>query len=222
MSIFGPHTIELASGIGFDLENPNPATISVYDLSASLSNLCRYTGHCSCFYSVAQHSVLCAAYAEERWGLRVGALALLHDGHEFATGDVNAPFKRLIYESCGAVIEQIAGKIQAAIWEAAGMDRPTGEEWRFVKTADLALLATEATRLMPSRGEGWNIGVEADLDIQIKFLTPLAAEEAFIDACERYGIQFQYDRNKRRDRLGAGQAGSSRVGATEPPSGKLR
>ena len=221
MSIFGPHTIELASGIGFDLENPDPATISVYDLSASLSNLCRYTGHCSCFYSVAQHSVLCAAYAEERWGLRVGALALLHDGHEFATGDVNTPFKRLIYKSCGAVIEQIAGKIQAAIWEAAGMDRPTGEEWRFVKTADLALLATEATRLMPSRGEGWNIGVEADPDTTLRFLSPLSAEEAFIDACERYGIQFQYDRDKRRDRIVAGSARPTGMGSAGEAPGKV-
>ena len=38
--------------------SPDPDTICFEDIAHSLSNMCRYNGHCNDFYSVAEHLVL--------------------------------------------------------------------------------------------------------------------------------------------------------------------
>ena len=43
-----------------DLKNPDPESFDIDDIALGLSHVCRYSGQCSSFYSVAEHSLLCA------------------------------------------------------------------------------------------------------------------------------------------------------------------
>ncbi len=64
--------------------------VCVEDIAHSLSNLCRFNGHCKVFYSVAQHSVLMASLVESD----INRLpALMHDATEAYCGDMIRPIK---------------------------------------------------------------------------------------------------------------------------------
>ena len=58
--------IETATGIYFNFNDPVVEDISILDIAHSLSNQCRFTGHTSEFYSVAEHSMLVAKLVHAR------------------------------------------------------------------------------------------------------------------------------------------------------------
>ena len=59
-SITKPKYMGVYSGQMIDIFNLKSEQIDIEDIAHSLSNLCRYGGHCLFHYSVAQHSVLCS------------------------------------------------------------------------------------------------------------------------------------------------------------------
>lgn len=73
--------------------------ICIEDIAHHLSNICRYTGACPKFYSVAQHSVLvCDALLQGHvpWIARMqpsGLAGLLHDAGEAYFNDLASPVK---------------------------------------------------------------------------------------------------------------------------------
>lgn len=82
------------SGRVMDPCNSSPSDFCRIDIAHALAMKCRYGGHCRFFYSVAQHSVLCAQAAERagtdaRW-------ALMHDAAEAYLCDVPRPVKARI------------------------------------------------------------------------------------------------------------------------------
>lgn len=85
--------IETFSGNRVELLDPSPGDIDIVDIAHALSNLCRFTGQCCRFYSVAEHSVwVCRAVLRE--DEREYALhALLHDAAEAYVADVSSPAK---------------------------------------------------------------------------------------------------------------------------------
>lgn len=85
-------TFQAASGCMVNLVNPTIQQIRIDDISHALGNLCRFGGHTSPFYSVAQHSCLVAALAPPHLKLA----ALLHDASEAYLGDVIKPLKHLL------------------------------------------------------------------------------------------------------------------------------
>lgn len=86
--------IKTFTGKRFDLVDPDPATVDIVDIAHALSMLCRFTGHCREFYSVAQHSVLvCNRVDSAHVPAKVALAALLHDAAEAYTGDLSRPTK---------------------------------------------------------------------------------------------------------------------------------
>lgn len=89
-SLDGEPTIITASGVLFNLIEPRVEDVQAFDIAHGLAMKCRWAGHTSVYYSVAEHSV--------RVSMRCApddALAgLLHDAAESYLGDVSSPLKR--------------------------------------------------------------------------------------------------------------------------------
>jgi 5'-deoxynucleotidase YfbR-like HD superfamily hydrolase len=79
--------IRTFTGKSFDILKPE---LDIEDIAHSLSHLCRYNGHCSRFYSVADHSMMVCHIM----GFKLEGL--LHDASEAYLSDVPAPVKQLL------------------------------------------------------------------------------------------------------------------------------
>lgn len=130
-------SIQLASGRYFDYTNFGSKDIDIRDIAHALSKLCRYTGHCKTFYSVAQHSVHVSNIVPPKFALE----GLLHDASEAYCGDVNRPLKLLLPE-----YRAIEAAVDRAVRTRYGLPEVESPE---VKEADNILLVTESRDLMP-------------------------------------------------------------------------
>lgn len=120
---------------------PSVEDINIADIAHSLSNQCRFTGHTSRFYSVAEHSVLVMrAVADPALKLT----ALLHDASEAYLADLARPIKHA--PDLGEVYLKFEAALEAVIAERFGLRYPYPPE---VKQADDALLAREIHTLLP-------------------------------------------------------------------------
>lgn len=119
--------------------NPDPEDIDIRDIAHSLSQQCRFTGHTSEFYSVAEHSVL----VSEAVPARDAALGLMHDATEAYLADLAKPIKQ------NSGLGEIYNEVEQNLWRAIAdhFDLPY-EIPASVKKADVVLLATEARDLM--------------------------------------------------------------------------
>jgi hypothetical protein len=125
------------TGDYFNFLQPRLRALSIVDIARALSRICRFTGHTTEFYSVAQHSVFVSHLVPKEHALA----ALLHDASEAYLGDVSSPLKQLLPDY--RAIE-------------AGVEREIAAEFGFhyplhpcIKDADLCMLATERRDLMP-------------------------------------------------------------------------
>lgn len=166
--IVGP-TIKTASGDYFDLEDPDFRSIKIEDIGYALAMLCRYTGHCNAFYSVAQHSVLVSTIVPAEHALA----GLLHDAAEAYIGDVSKPLKSLLPD-----YKRIEARIEAAVFKRFGLPEVLPDA---VKRADLILLRTEQRDLMNADGEEWSATKDfAPLAQRIEPWSPKMAQAQFI------------------------------------------
>lgn len=130
---------QVYTGTKFYALDPREDDIFIEDIAHALANFCRWGGHTSSFYSVAQHSVLVSYRVppEHRpW-------ALLHDASEAYLGDIVRPLKLgpgfdLYREAEAQLEEMICRRFELA-------PPPMPEE---VKKADDEVLLAEARDLM--------------------------------------------------------------------------
>lgn len=132
------------------------------DVAPALAKLCRYLGHCSNFYSVAEHSVLVSRIAEDaRQDREVVRCALLHDAHEAFCGDMPSPYKNDLpgYHDWEGNFERVVRAALRLPHESSGV-------WQAVKRYDLEALHLEAWTLFPSHPEWVDVEVAERLDRQ--------------------------------------------------------
>lgn len=163
----GP-TILLSTGRYFSFEEPS--ALSVQEVAHALSKLCRFTGHCRTFYSVAQHAVLVSRLIEPQFAWE----GLHHDDGEAVMGDMASPLKRLIPQ-----YKEIELHCERAILAGFGIDADNMPPE--VKQADLKALRTEQRDLMQSRAV-WTdmLGIEAH-PATVHPVPAHIAEQMFID-----------------------------------------
>lgn len=143
-------TMETFTGRYVDLADPKAEDIDLGDIAVHLSNICRFTGAVSRFYSVAEHSVRCAAILEKDWHWKGMALhALFHDAHEAYTNDISTPLKRLFADQ----LREIQDRLDMAVAERFGLQVERFEHC-IIKAADQEMLLAEAASLKASRGVG--------------------------------------------------------------------
>lgn len=150
--------------------------VYVEDVARALSMVCRFGGHLSDFYSVAQHSVHVSRLVPPELALT----GLMHDAQEAYLGDMVRPLKRMMPEYREA---------ERRLWEViAHKYRLPVELPSLVKTADNIAMMTERREFV-NRGvmelpwEEDEKGVMADKEVLVPW-TSRVAEEMFL---ERFG-----------------------------------
>ena len=174
-----PTTIMTRAGTYFDLAAPTPDMVSVYDIAWALSMTCRYGGHCTEFYSVAQHSVLVADVAPD--DLKMAAL--FHDAAEAYVGDVVKPLKDLVPE-----FKPIEQRIMGAICSHFGIPYEDTKHPK-IKEIDMRMLRTEQLHITPVPDHVWP-GFENSHpygDVDVKPWSQETAFRRFLEAYGRYG-----------------------------------
>jgi hypothetical protein len=157
------------SGLRFWPLDPDPVKILIADIAHALAHQCRFGGHASKFYSVAEHSVhvsqLCLP-EHALWGL-------LHDASEAYLVDLPRPLKQLPEF---APYREAERQLQRAVAVRFGLpeDQPAS-----VTEADETMLWIEAHSLLDSAA------VEVIRDMRPPFeitdpLPPVEAERLFL------------------------------------------
>jgi 5'-deoxynucleotidase YfbR-like HD superfamily hydrolase len=167
----GP-SIRIADGSRFFLLHPDQAAITPQVIAHSISQLCRFTGHTSPFYSVAQHCVMVSKLVLPDLAMA----GLMHDASEAFIGDLSRPLKVLLDELAPGVMREVEERIHAAIAERFGFDYPHDPD---IKYADNVAVATEIRDLLPP-APGVLRGLPAPLDARIQALDPRAARVEFL------------------------------------------
>ena len=158
--------IQLFTGKKFYPLNPRPEDICIEDIAHALSMLCRFTGHCKEFYSVAQHSVIVSYFCDS------SLQGLLHDASEAYISDINSPIKKMD-QLTG--YREIESKIQKVIYKKFNLPEIENTS---VKKADKLVLAIEARNLMNHISPEWNI---PSIPLNIIPLPPKEAEQLFLN-----------------------------------------
>jgi hypothetical protein len=141
--------IQTFTGGAFWPLDPRVEDIRIEDIAHALSMLCRYNGHCTRFYSVAEHSVYVSRLVAPEHRLA----ALLHDASEAYLADVPRPVKPLLqgYAEIEAIIERKVAERFGLVW-------PWAPE---IKQADLAVFHDEKNQIMAPEPAPWKLPVAA-------------------------------------------------------------
>ncbi len=178
-------TIRLESGRYLDLLNPKPDDIVIEDIAGALSRICRFGGHVSRFYSVAEHSWhACAQARADGLPVEYQRAALLHDATEAYLGDVVKPLKVLLKD-----YQWIEGAFTHVILERFRLSRSVAM-WDAIKEIDQAMLIAERKALFSRDGVAW--AGESDvrsLPVQVRCWNPDQARWEFLGVCADYGIR---------------------------------
>lgn len=164
------------SGRAFFPADPDPREIDILDISHSLSQQCRFAGHCTVFYSVAEHCCHVSDAASDEHKLT----ALMHDASEAYLIDIPRPVKPLLvgyYELEDKIMKVIAEKYCFA-W-------PLPQE---VKNLDTAILADEREQnLAHMDGDPvlWGTPLPP-LGVKLKFWSPARSHFEFMLRLKRY------------------------------------
>lgn len=149
-----------------------PSDIKIEDIAHALSHQCRFAGHCSEFYSVAQHSVLVAENCPPRLRLQ----ALLHDWAEAYVIDLPRPIKDLLPS-----YRDLEGVVHRAI--ALRFEIPEQID-PLIKVMDDRALVTEIADLTGIANAFYHLG--APFGEKIIPLGPKQAKELFLRKFKEY------------------------------------
>jgi uncharacterized protein len=167
-----------ASGRRVYVLSPDPLQICLEDIAFALSQICRFGGHTSTFYSVAQHSIAVSRLVPERFAFH----GLIHDATEAYLGDVIRPLKMQL-----PAYSTIEARWEIAIAERFNVDW-TDDAYKAVKLADRIALITERRDLIVKHDWQWTedeLGILAD-SRPIVAWPPEVARQEFIQRWTEY------------------------------------
>ena len=165
--------METRTGVRFDLLNPKATDVRAADGAHALAHICRYNGHVSEYYSVAEHCCLMADWALANDSELLARECLVHDAAEAYVGDVVRNMKALLHG-----YQDLEDTVQRVVREAWGIGEPliTG----LVKMVDNRILVDESHALYRSRGKDWG-GIKGlePLGVEVKNWDPRKAKYEF-------------------------------------------
>ena len=155
--------------------DPRPEDVCVFDIAHHLSNLCRFTGATSSFYSVGEHSIYVSHLVPT-------IKALFHDAPEAYINDISRPLKHSDHYVSYRALE-------AANWDAI-CTKMRFNTWMepWIKQADDAVLLAEKRDLMGGPGEKWRLVMDVQpYPYPIIPRPPKLVEELFLRRYEELG-----------------------------------
>lgn len=200
--------IQTYTGKQFFLLEPKPEDIDILDIAHALSMNCRFNGHCTDFYSVAEHSVRVCDCVKDLAQVRIGeyypfiadidativlqAWGLIHDAAESMVSDVTRPVKQLFPR-----FSQIEDNLMRITAEALGVPPLFDEDHKqMIKDADNILLATEKRDLMAPCEHKWKLLKAEPADFYIVPFSPKEAKRKFLEYWERIDYALQILKTK--------------------------
>lgn len=175
--------IQTFSGGKFWPLEPKAEDVRIEDVAHALAYQCRYAGHATRFYSVAEHCCLLADYVLRRHDTesmtmpdmrrRDALTALLHDAAEAYLPDLARPLKYRMPEWRAA-----DAALEAVVIPALGGEHPL-PAW--MKLLDARILRDERPVVMRETGESWQIDDLEQLGVWVRGMPPHEAERWFLD-----------------------------------------
>ncbi len=165
------------AGKRFYPTKPRVEDVCIEDISHALANTCRWNGHTTTFYSVAQHAVLTSCLADRPYRMAM----LLHDAAEAYMGDMVRPLKR--GTRMGQTFAVMEDHLQEVIMEAFNCVPPTKAQQ---KVWDNRVLLAEADDLI---NQDWICALRDRLKVSrwpVGQIEPLAPAEAKHFFMQRY------------------------------------
>ena len=164
------YQMETRTGVRFDLLHPKAADIRAEDVAHALAHICRYNGHVSEYYSVAEHCCLMADWALANDSELLARECLVHDAAEAYVGDIVRDTKALLHG-----YQDLEDAVQRVVREAWGIGEPPIAG--LVKMVDNRILVDESHALYRSRGGGWK-GIEGlePLGVKVECWDPRKAK----------------------------------------------
>jgi len=172
--------IQTLSGRRVNPLDASPQDIDPEDIANALANICRFGGHSSVFYSVAQHSLIVCDLLEDRGASPEELMAaLMHDAAEAYLGDLPHPIKHR--SELGAAYRDAEKRLEAVIAERFGLC----DAKERIKPIDRSLLATER-RIFSRESWPWpELDAVEPLEIEIEAWDPDKARRSFQERYER-------------------------------------
>lgn len=166
------------TGKRVDLLDPKPEQIDPRDIAHALAHLCRFTGHCTRYHSVAEHSIGVMHHVPSLYRLP----ALLHDATEAYLGDVSRPLKAVLPD-----YREIERHFEQVIRQRFGLYYSNSEP---IKYADMQMLAIEREVLMPEGDDEWPClqGINPASRLYVGLLAPKQAEAAYMHYLTEFGL----------------------------------
>lgn len=151
--------------------NPEIETININDIAHALSLICRYVGHVSDHYSVAQHSYIISKYLN--YDIILAKWGLLHDAPEAYICDIPRPIKPHF-----PGYAEIETRHEKLIAQKFNLPYPIPSK---VKEIDMRILKTELqTRFDYHPKMHIDIQNLVTLDVDIPVISPKEAEILFL------------------------------------------
>lgn len=178
-------SIMLVGGTLFDLADPDGSDFTINDIAHGLGRVCRFAGHTSQFYSVAEHCQHVARIVP----INLSRAALLHDAAEAFIGDVTRPLKAMLPD-----YQAVEHRIETTIYRRFLGDDESLWPWNIpeIKAADIAMCAVEARFLMPHLPGYWDQLAPAEpyfsraSGTRLPLDNPAIAAAKYIGAWNRY------------------------------------
>lgn len=162
--------ISTYSGAKFFVNECNVEDIPITDIANALALNCRFNGHISRHYSVAEHCVLVSNLASPDNAL----YGLLHDYEEAFISDIPRPFKVAI---TGHI--EFANAVMANVCELYGLPLEIPEDVAYIDKHICAVEATVLAKVVPDWVKYYDLSVCPTHEI--KGLSHIQARDAFMN-----------------------------------------
>lgn len=166
--------METYSGQKFHFGSPSQESIVIEDIANAIGKLCRYGGHSTRFYSVAEHSCLLALWVwSQTLDPQLAFDALMHDATEGYLVDMPRPIKHKL-----PAYRAIEDGLAVAIAARFGLTTPMP---RIIHEADSRILRDERAQVMSDSGNDWGTDGLEPLGVAVEFWGPDVAPGKFLD-----------------------------------------